>query len=274
MSVRTEASGRRSVHLEFEVPGTPEQVWQAIATGPGISSWFVPAEVEEREGGAITFHLGVMDSSGIVTAWEPPRRFAYEERDWGENAPPLATECLVEARSGGTCVVRLVHSLFASGDEWDDQMESFEAGWPPFFDVLRLVLSHFEGQPSASFRVMNAAHRPEPEAWDALVKELGLENAARGERRTASASGTPPFAGTVERGAGEGKNAHEILLRLDEPAPGVALIGAYTWGGQTWAMLSLYLFGDRARALANRDEPLWKAWMNEIFAPATVEEPS
>src|SRR4051812_45796727 len=41
MSVKREASGRRSVQVEVEDPGTPEEVWQAIATGPGISSWFV-----------------------------------------------------------------------------------------------------------------------------------------------------------------------------------------------------------------------------------------
>src|SRR5579859_2105919 len=50
MSVKKEASGRRSVQVEVEVPGTPEEVWQAIATGPGISSWFVPTEFEERDG--------------------------------------------------------------------------------------------------------------------------------------------------------------------------------------------------------------------------------
>ena len=31
MSVKKEASGRRSVQVEVEVPGTPEEVWQAIA---------------------------------------------------------------------------------------------------------------------------------------------------------------------------------------------------------------------------------------------------
>ena len=41
---------RRSIELEIEVVGTPEEVWQAIATGPGISSWYVPHTVEEREG--------------------------------------------------------------------------------------------------------------------------------------------------------------------------------------------------------------------------------
>ena len=48
MSVKKEASGRRSIQVEVEVPGTPEEVWQAIATGPGISSWFVPTEFEEQ----------------------------------------------------------------------------------------------------------------------------------------------------------------------------------------------------------------------------------
>ena len=44
MPVKKDASGRRSVEAEVEVPGTPEEVWQAIATGPGISSWFVPTD--------------------------------------------------------------------------------------------------------------------------------------------------------------------------------------------------------------------------------------
>ena len=28
-------------HHDAEVAATPEQVWAAIATGPGVSSWFV-----------------------------------------------------------------------------------------------------------------------------------------------------------------------------------------------------------------------------------------
>ena len=58
MSVKKEASGRRSIQVEVEVPGTPEQVWQAIATGPGVSSWFVPTDVEEKAGGTIVSRFG------------------------------------------------------------------------------------------------------------------------------------------------------------------------------------------------------------------------
>ena len=43
----------RSIELEVEVVGTPEQVWEAIATARGISSWYVPHTMEEREGGVV-----------------------------------------------------------------------------------------------------------------------------------------------------------------------------------------------------------------------------
>jgi uncharacterized protein YndB with AHSA1/START domain len=265
MSTKNEVSKQRSVQLEFEVPGTPERVWQAIATGPGISSWLFPTEVEEREGGAVAFHIGPgMDSSGTVTAWEPPRRFAYEEPDWFPNAPPLATEFIIEARSGDTCIVRLVHSLFASSDEWNDQLEGFESGWSSFFQVLRLYLIHFSGQRGSAFRVMGSAPGPESKAWQALTGELGLARATKGQRWNASASGVPPLAGIIER-TGDGKHVHELTLLLEEPAPGVALLGVYSWGGKAHAAFSFYLFGDQAPAIVARDEPLWRAWMNERF---------
>ena len=67
--------GTRSIRLEVEVPGTPEEVWEAIASGPGITAWFVPATVEGREGGTVTMSFGPgMEESGTVQAWDPPHR--------------------------------------------------------------------------------------------------------------------------------------------------------------------------------------------------------
>ena len=48
----------RTVDLEVTVPGTPDQVWDAIATGPGISSWLHPTRVDEHVGGAFGFDMG------------------------------------------------------------------------------------------------------------------------------------------------------------------------------------------------------------------------
>jgi uncharacterized protein YndB with AHSA1/START domain len=267
MSVKKDASGLRSVQVEVEAPDSPEEVWQAIATGPGISSWFVPTEVEERVGGAVTFHLGPgMDSLGTVTAWEPPFRLAYEERDWSPNAPPLATECILEARSGGACIVRMVHSLFTSSDDWDDQLESFESGWPSFFHILQLYLTHFRGERGSAFRVTGSATGSESEAWEALTGALGLAGATKGQQRNAPASGVPLLAGIIER-TGEGKHVHELTLRLDRPTPGVAWLGVYTWGGKVQATIGFYLFGDRAPVISARDEPLWHARSEAAIRP-------
>jgi uncharacterized protein YndB with AHSA1/START domain len=113
MPLKKDDSGRRWVEMEFLVPGTPEQVWQAIATGPGMSAWFTPTKVDEHVGGAIAFDFGDENcgedtSSGKVTAWEPPARFAYEEYGWSGEAPSVATEVAVTSHSGDSCVVRMV----------------------------------------------------------------------------------------------------------------------------------------------------------------------
>jgi len=51
--------GTRWIEAEVKVPGTPEEVRKAVATGPCISSWFMHVgtnedESEQRVGGAIS----------------------------------------------------------------------------------------------------------------------------------------------------------------------------------------------------------------------------
>ncbi|HLZ25863.1 MAG TPA: SRPBCC domain-containing protein [Chloroflexota bacterium] len=146
-------SSDRTVEHEIEVPGTPEQVWQAIATGQGITAWFVPTKVEERAGGLmeLDFGPGVGTASGTVTVWEPPTRFVHLGS--GAAGHPVAYEWHVEARSGGTCVVRLVASGFVSDADWQAEYDSTAEGWKLFLNNLRLYLVHFAGQRCASMLV-------------------------------------------------------------------------------------------------------------------------
>lgn len=265
MPVKKDASGRRYVQAETEVPGTPEEVWQAIATGPGISSWFVPSEVEQREGGTAVSHFAPdssMDSVSTITEWDPPRRFAATSEDMGPGAPPIATEWVVEARSGGTCVVRVVHSWFASSDDWDKQFEGHEYGWAAFFRILRLYLAHFRGLSSASFQVMAFAPGSVPEAWAALTGPLGLSGASEGQA-VKSPAGAPRLSGHVERtGSPE---YPELLLRLDEPAPGIAHLFGMPMGGQVCLPVRVFFYGDPAPAAVAQEEPSWQAWMRQLF---------
>jgi uncharacterized protein YndB with AHSA1/START domain len=267
MPVQIDPSGRRSVQAEVEVPGTPEEVWQAIASGPGISSWFVPTELEGRVGGAAISHFAPdasMDSNATITEWEPPHRFAAESRDdMGPDGPPVATEWSVETRGGGTCVVRVVHRWFTSSDAWDEQFEGHTYGWLSFFRVLRLYLEQFSGQHGASFQVMGVAPEPKEEVWAALTGALGIADSKVGEQ-VKTPAGAPPLAGVVEW-AGQPAWPEELLIRLDEPAPGIAHFVPHPMGGQVYLTLRFYLFGDRAEAAVSGAEPAWQAWVSEHF---------
>lgn len=269
MSVKEEASGRRSVQVEVEVPGTPEEVWHAIATGPGISSWFMPAEFEERDGKFVAVKVSFgpgMEARSVVTAWDPPRMFANESDGWMPGSPPMATEWIVEARGGGICIVRIVHSLFASTDDWDNQLEATATAWPAFLRTLRMYLTHFRGQPSALIQVSAPVACTEAEAWDTLTSALGVKGLGVGQRWTTPA-GVPPLGGVVEYLT---ESPYDALLRLDTPGPGIAALGATTYpGGQGMVAMNVYRYGDQAAEAVARETPVWQAWLEERFPTPT-----
>ena len=272
MSVKKEASGRRSVQVEAEVPGTPEEVWQAIATGPGISSWFVPAEFEERDGKPVAVKLNFgpgMESRSVVTAWEPPRKWAAQSDGWVPGSPPIANEWSVEARGGGICIVRIVHSLFASTDDWDNQLEGTASGWPGFFRILRIYLTHFRGQRSAIMQFVAPAAGTEAEAWETLTAALGLKGLRVGQRWTAPA-GVPALSGVAEYVS---QSPYDAVLRVDKPGPGVAALGTFNIGGQSMVALNCYLYGDQAAGTVAHETPLWQAWMQERFPTVSDAKP-
>ena len=255
LPVKKEPSGRRSVEAQVEVPGTPEDVWRAIATGPGISSWFVPTTVEEKVGGNTRSSFGPgMDSDGKITVWEPTKRFVAETQ---EGPGTVATEWTVEAKDGGTCVVRVVHSWFASTDDWDGQFEGHSYGWIVFFQNLRLYLQHFRGQPSAI--VALSAMSNDKDAWGRLVGPLGLADASAGARFATSA-GLPELSGVVE--IVSPPQCPGLQLRIEQPIPGIAHLFAMPMGVQVLLTLRLYLFGDQARAAAKKVEADWRGWLD------------
>jgi uncharacterized protein YndB with AHSA1/START domain len=266
MSVKKEASGRRSIQVEVEVPGTPEEVWQAIATGPGISSWFVPTEFEERDGKPVAVKLNFgpgMETRSAVTAWDPPRMFAAEAKGWAPGSPTIADEWTVESRGGGICVVRVVHSLFASTDDWDNQLDGLEQGWPTYFRILRMYLADFKGMPCSAMQIVSFSSEPESKTWEKAGGALGLLKVTEGQEWS-SPDGLPGMTGVVES-LGRGMQKNSVLLRLKTPAPGAAYVGAFSCGGMVMVYMSAYHYGDKAKAAVERDESTWQTWMGERF---------
>lgn len=248
----------RSLKLEVEVPGTPEEVWRAIATGPGISSWYVPHTVEERAGGAASASFGPepeMQVAGRVAAWEPPRRIVF---DGGEGVEGLAFEWTIEARDSGTCIVRLVNSGFGDGEEWDAQYDGMSEGWQLFLLNLRLHMEHFRGRTATATLPMAMWDGNRDEAWGALTEALGIPAApAVGERIEATAPDAPALAGTVADAT-----PHRVALVLERPAPGTGFVAVEMMGGAVAASIWCYLYGDDAPNVAARDDPRWREWLS------------
>ena len=244
----------RSIEVEIEVPGSPEEVWAAVATGPGLSSWYVPHRVEGREGGAVSLSFGPgMDVTAEVLAWDPPRRVVFG----GGDGPGLAFEFSVEPRSDGSCVVRLVNSGFGSGEEWDDQYDGMAEGWGVFLTNLRLHLEHFAGRTATPMLPMATWAGPRDAAWRRLLEELGLPAATVvGHRVEVDSPDAPPLAGTVAA-----TRPHDLCLVLERPTPGTAFLAAEGHDDRVSVSVWSYLYGPDAPGVAERDDPRWRAWL-------------
>lgn len=266
---------KRWVEMELTVPGTPEEVWNAIATGNGNTGWFTRTTIEEHVGGALRFDFGPSGTSaGAITTWEPPSRLGYVERDWSPGAPPVATEVTVRARDGARCVVRMVHTFETTSDEWDDLMEGFETGWPSFFDVLRVYLTHFGGRPAAQCLATAQAGADGGAAWARLSGLLGLDGADAGQARSLAAA-PQPIAGLVEKVTLQPRE-RILLMRVVEPGPGIAMFSAAEMKpGQVQVSVTSYFYGDDAAARAAEAEPRWQAWLAQAFpAPEAAATPA
>lgn len=253
----------RSIELEVEVAGTPEEVWQAIATGPGITSWYVPHDIEEREGGAAIASFGPepeMQAPGRVAAWDPPERFVI---DGGPDSTGMAFEWLVEARDGGTCIVRLVNSGFGQGDDWDSQYDAMHDGWQIFLCHLALHMEHFAGRAATASLPMAVWPGPRDDAWARLTGDLGLDpSPSAGDRIEIAADGAPTLVGTVVE-----TSPHRISLLVDAPASGTAFLAAEGAGDHVSVSVWSYLYGEDGAAAQARNEPGWRAWLSERGIP-------
>lgn len=255
------------VGFEFsvELPFPPEQVWQAIATGPGLTAWSMPTELDEQAGGEFVVNMGDTSSRGVVATWEPPHRLVLEEPEWaaltgheGAEVTPLVTEYLVEATSGGSCVLRIVSSAFGSGADWEREfMDDAVKYWQPQFENLRVYLTTFPGQRATVVESGAELSSDPADVLTAMCDRFGATTIG-------DSIDVHGIAGRVEKITALG-----VLVRYTEPECGFLNLMAYPNGESTaYALARVYLFGDRAAELAATQEAGWKEWFAEL--PAAV----
>jgi uncharacterized protein YndB with AHSA1/START domain len=232
---------------EAPVEATPEQVWEAIATGPGIDSWFMGrTEVRPGPAGSVRTTFGDYSPESTVTVWEPSHRLAYRSPD-APDGRFIAYEYLIEGRGGSSTVLRTVTSGFLPGDDWADEYEAMTLGGAMFFRTLVEYLNHFAGRTATPLTVFGPPVDDWTAAWAALRAEIGTGDRVR------------------------------IVLDGGEPADGsVYFQNAHTLGIRTGDALYRFLKGFHGPMIAahhvfsaepvQEQEKAWQSWMERVFA--------
>ena len=151
------------ISREVELPGTPDAVFQAVATGEGNASWLFPTEGGE----------------GVVTA-DPPNRFTVRAEGPGGWFNQL--DYRIEAHGNGA-LLRYVHSGVFDAEGWDDQYDAVNSHTDFYLHTLGEYLAHFSprtatyvgGGPGG---LMGPEASMAPDAFDRLQAALGVPNGA------------------------------------------------------------------------------------------------
>lgn len=249
-------SGEFELRKEVELDASPEQVWEAIATGPGIASWFMgPHEVEPRVGGRMRLTIGDFSEQSTITAWDPPKRLAYRG-DKGADGSFHAMEYLIEGREGGSTVLRFVHSGFLS-DDWGAEYEAMTShGWDMYLHTLAQYLKYFTGRPGTYVHAGGPTAAEGQDAWTAATEGLGLTGpVSNGDRVRLTPEGLAPIEGVVDYAV---PHFREFLgVRGSD--------GLYRFhGGGGQIAVGHHLFAEDV----NGDEAAqaWQAWLNRVFS--------
>jgi uncharacterized protein YndB with AHSA1/START domain len=228
---------------EVELDGvTPEQVWEAIATGPGIDSWFMGTN-DVEPGGVIRQAFGDYRPAHPITAWEPGKHLAYG----GEQEPDgrfIAYEFLIEGREHGSTVLRMVASGFLPGDDWENEFEAMTAGGEMFWQTLVTYLRHFTGRTARPLTALSPPVTDWAALWPALGRKLCLDHAPQtGDQVTVDG----------EQGVVYFANSQTVGIRTEN-----ALYRFFQ--GITGTVIAMHhVFADD-----HRDERTWSTWMGDL----------
>jgi uncharacterized protein YndB with AHSA1/START domain len=181
--------------LRFDL--SPETVWEAIATGPGLSSWFMGATEVDPGEGVVRTTMGSYTQQSKIVAYEPGRHFSFR----GAESPDgrfFAMEFLIEAASSGSTVLRIVSSGFLPDDDWEEEFEAMKAGGRLYLHTLGEYLRHFPGRPGVAVSASTAPGDLD-RRWQAMKTDLGLSGSISvGDTVTITPSGLRSIEGIID----------------------------------------------------------------------------
>jgi hypothetical protein len=195
--------------------------------------------------------IGPSTEEGTVTAWDPPRRFAYGGR-YPDAEDFMAFEWLIEGRDDGTCVLRLVQSGVL-GDDWESEYDALDTGWDMFLHQLAQYLAWFRGRAAAPVMAMVPDAGDVEQIWPRLYDGLGLDGpATEGDKVRLTPEGLNPIEGVVDYVSPDtlGVRTEDGLYRFVRGHNGMVAAGHH-------------LYADGVDA--DEAERAWQAWLGRVF---------
>ncbi|MFC4588467.1 SRPBCC family protein [Sphaerisporangium corydalis] len=237
---------------EIELRAAAEQVWEAVATGPGLDSWYMGRnEVEPGEGGKARQFFGDFPVEATVTAWEPGRRFAY--RGEGEDGLYMALQFVIEPRGSGS-LVRLVQTGVL-GEGWEEELEALHKGWDMYLHTLDQYLSHFPGRFAlVVFGARMATGVVPGGVWPVVMAGLGVtEEVVQGDRVRLTPVGLRPIEGIADYVTSGflGVRTGDGLYRFIEGLNDTVVVGHH-------------LFSEEVDV--RETEQAWQHWLEGLFS--------
>jgi uncharacterized protein YndB with AHSA1/START domain len=175
---KDEPGARRHEH-EFTIDASPQTVWKAITDAAELVNWFpLEAEVEPGENGRITLGWGeAFKGTCRIEIWDPPRHlrtsWMTHEPAGAEGAARIAVDWHLEGERGRTRL-RLVHSGFGPGREWDDEYDGTRRGWDYELRSLKHYLERHPGRRRSAFWLLKDVRFDAAEVWKRLLGPQGL----------------------------------------------------------------------------------------------------
>ena len=243
------------VREELTLDATPEQVWDAIATGPGIDAWFMGKNtVEPRVGGAVTQVMPGWTGESTITTWEPGKHLAYKTAE-APDGSFMAFESIIEGRSGGSTVLRFVHSGFLPDEDWESEYDALRNGDRMYLEKLAVYVKYFAGKESTYNLFALGSPVDGERAWAAYRSALGIgSDVAVGDKARVTIEGLAPADGVVEFV----RQPWWVGVRTDD--------GFYSlmWGHQDTPVIEYSAFNSDVDG--SRIEKAWQSWLEATFS--------
>jgi len=174
----------RDIQLSVELDASPEDVFRAVTDGTEIAKWLAPeARVTAPEGGKkgsiwISWGEG-MSVEHEIEIFDAPKRIRHPSGKNGETKAPLYADWSIEAREGGKATLRLVHSGFSAGADWDNEYEAHARGWKLMLQNLRHYFARHAHEPASHIPFMSKVESPRGSIWKTLLDKLGFSAAPK-----------------------------------------------------------------------------------------------